>query len=78
MEVGKVGFTVRREDRVEARSFHILIGGLRPYPISPYRVVPPHIDRPDWAVDGIPKIEPSSDLQHVVEIKTPEKIERMR
>ncbi|KAG6749376.1 hypothetical protein POTOM_046420 [Populus tomentosa] len=26
-------------------------GGLRPYPISPYRVVPPHIDRPDWAVD---------------------------
>eukprot|EP00258_Populus_trichocarpa_P023984 XP_024440003.1 methionine aminopeptidase 1A [Populus trichocarpa] len=53
-------------------------GGLRPYPISPYRVVPPHIDRPDWAVDGIPKIEPSSDLQHVVEIKTPEQIERMR
>lgn len=53
-------------------------GGLRPYPISPYRVVPPHIDRPDWAVDGIPKIEPSSDFQHVVEIKNPEQIERMR
>ncbi|KAJ6675530.1 METHIONINE AMINOPEPTIDASE 1 [Salix viminalis] len=65
-------------------------GGLRPYPISPYRIVPPHIDRPDWAVDGIPKIEPSSDLQHVVEnplskstylccrSKLLSKIERMR
>lgn len=29
----------------------VLCRGLRPYPISPYRVVPPHIDRPDWAVD---------------------------
>ncbi|KAG6517566.1 hypothetical protein ZIOFF_020962 [Zingiber officinale] len=27
---------------------------------------------------GIPKIEPSSDLQNIVEIKTPEQIERMR
>ncbi|GFY81141.1 methionine aminopeptidase 1A [Actinidia rufa] len=30
------------------------------------------------AVAGIPKIEPNSDLQHVVEIKTPEQIEIMR
>ncbi|KAF3664361.1 Methionine aminopeptidase 1 [Capsicum annuum] len=43
-------------------------GMLRPYPISRKRVVPVHIDQPDWANDGIPKIEPNSDLQHVVEI----------
>ncbi|GAB4844348.1 Microtubule-associated protein 1A [Ancistrocladus abbreviatus] len=53
-------------------------GTLRPYPISSYRTVPAHIDKPDWALDGIPKVEPNSDLQHVVEIKNPEQIERMR
>ncbi|PKI70406.1 hypothetical protein CRG98_009181, partial [Punica granatum] len=42
-------------------------GSLRPYPISPNSIVPAHIDKPDWALDGIPKIEPNSDLQHVVE-----------
>ncbi|CAI9292278.1 unnamed protein product [Lactuca saligna] len=53
-------------------------GPLRPYPISKKRVIPAGIELPDWAVDGTPKIEPISDLQHVVEIKTPEQIERMR
>ncbi|KAM5554979.1 hypothetical protein ABKV19_023083 [Rosa sericea] len=53
-------------------------GTLRPYPISSKRVVPSHIDLPDWAADVIPKEEPSSDLQRVVEIKTPDQIERMR
>ncbi|KAF7112451.1 hypothetical protein RHSIM_RhsimUnG0228100 [Rhododendron simsii] len=53
-------------------------GSLRPYPISRRRAVPADIDQPDWAIDGIPKIEPNSDLQHVVEIKTPELIDRMR
>ncbi|CAN6476638.1 unnamed protein product [Victoria cruziana] len=53
-------------------------GTLRPYPISGQRFVPDRIPKPDWAVGGIPKIEPVSDLQHVVEIKTPEQIERMR
>lgn len=53
-------------------------GPLRPYPISQKRQIPAHIDQPDWAIDGIPKIEPSSDLQHVVEIKTQDQIERMR
>ncbi|KAK4793874.1 hypothetical protein SAY86_011868 [Trapa natans] len=53
-------------------------GSLRPYPISPYRIVPTHIDLPDWALDGIPKTEPNSDLQHVVEIKSSEQIEKMR
>ncbi|XP_059633953.1 methionine aminopeptidase 1A [Cornus florida] len=53
-------------------------GTLRPYPISKKRIIPAHIDQPDWAMDGIPKEEPNSDLQHVVEIKTTEQIERMR
>ncbi|GJR37127.1 methionine aminopeptidase 1A [Tanacetum coccineum] len=53
-------------------------GPLRPYPISKKRVVPAGIELPDWALDGNPKIEPISDLQHVVEIKSPEMIERMR
>ncbi|KAI8545363.1 hypothetical protein RHMOL_Rhmol07G0034000 [Rhododendron molle] len=43
-------------------------GSLRPYPISRRRAVPADIDQPDWAIGGIPKIEPNSDLQHVVEI----------
>lgn len=53
-------------------------GPLRPYPISPRRLVPEHIVRPDWAADGIPKIEQTSDLQNRVEIKSPEQIDRMR
>nr|XP_019705520.1 methionine aminopeptidase 1A isoform X2 [Elaeis guineensis] len=53
-------------------------GSLRPYPISKRRLVPEGIEKPDWALDGIPKIEPNSDLQNIVEIKTPEQIERMR
>ncbi|XP_057980012.1 methionine aminopeptidase 1A isoform X2 [Malania oleifera] len=53
-------------------------GTLRPYPISSKRIVPANIDQPDWATDGVPKVEPNSDLQHVVEIKTPEQIARMR
>ncbi|KAK9143259.1 hypothetical protein Syun_012659 [Stephania yunnanensis] len=51
---------------------------LRPYPISGRRAVPDHIEKPDWAADGIPKIEPNSDLQNIVEIKTQEQIEKMR
>ncbi|KAB1225289.1 Methionine aminopeptidase 1A [Morella rubra] len=51
---------------------------LRPYPISNRRAVPARIEKPDWAADGIPKIEPNSDLQHCVEIKTADQIERMR
>ncbi|KAB1225287.1 Methionine aminopeptidase 1A [Morella rubra] len=53
-------------------------GPLRPYPISSRRAVSARIEKPDWAADGIPKIEPNSDLQHCVEIKTADQIERMR
>jgi len=54
------------------------LGPLRPYPISSKRLVPDSISKPDWASDGIPKVEPMSDLQNTVEIKTPEQIEKMR
>ncbi|KAK7260193.1 hypothetical protein RIF29_26031 [Crotalaria pallida] len=53
-------------------------GTLRPYPISSTRTVPTHIDKPDWADDGIPKVEPNSDLQRIAEIKSPDQIERMK
>ncbi|XP_047174455.1 methionine aminopeptidase 1A-like [Vigna umbellata] len=53
-------------------------GSLRPSPISNKRIVPCHIDKPDWADDGIPIIEPNSVLQYTVEVKTPDQIERMR
>ncbi|XP_024043556.1 methionine aminopeptidase 1A isoform X2 [Citrus clementina] len=43
-------------------------GTLRPYPISSKLTVPAYIELPDWALDGTPKVEPNSDLQHVVEI----------
>ncbi|KAI5017456.1 hypothetical protein ZWY2020_042344 [Hordeum vulgare] len=59
--------------RVAAR-----LRSLRQARISPMRLVPDGIEKPDWALDGIPKIEPDSDLQKRVEIKTPEQIERMR
>ncbi|KAH9314085.1 hypothetical protein KI387_022712, partial [Taxus chinensis] len=58
--------------------FYDWTGPLKPYPISPMRLVPENISKPDWAIDGIPKEEPTSDLQNTVEIKTPEKIEKMR
>lgn len=53
-------------------------GTLRPYPISPRRILPEHIARPDWAADGLPKTEQTSDFLNRVEIKSPEQIERMR
>ncbi|URE39442.1 Heat shock protein [Musa troglodytarum] len=49
-----------------------------PCPISKRRLVPDGIEKPDWAIDGIPRTELNSDLQYIVEIKTPEQIERMR
>ncbi|XP_002977126.2 methionine aminopeptidase 1A isoform X1 [Selaginella moellendorffii] len=53
-------------------------GALRPYPISPRRLVPNHIRRPDWSLDGVPKEEPASKWQNSVEIKSQEQIQRMR
>nr|XP_018685169.1 PREDICTED: methionine aminopeptidase 1A-like isoform X1 [Musa acuminata subsp. malaccensis]XP_018685170.1 PREDICTED: methionine aminopeptidase 1A-like isoform X1 [Musa acuminata subsp. malaccensis]XP_018685171.1 PREDICTED: methionine aminopeptidase 1A-like isoform X1 [Musa acuminata subsp. malaccensis] len=53
-------------------------GALRPCPISKRRLVPDGVEKPDWSIDGIPKTELNSDLQNIVEIKTPEQIELMR
>lgn len=66
------------QSRTQKLPYFDWTGTLRPFPISSRRTVPAHIDLPDWAIDGVPKIEPNSDLQHVAEIKTPELIERMR
>ncbi|KAK9103211.1 hypothetical protein Sjap_020465 [Stephania japonica] len=66
------------QSRTQTLPYFDWTGTLRPYPISGSRVVPDHIEKPDWAADGIPKIEPNSDLQNVVEIKTQEQIEKMR
>ncbi|XWS77228.1 hypothetical protein CRYUN_Cryun01aG0243600 [Craigia yunnanensis] len=56
------------QSRTPKRPHFVWTGTLRPYPISVKRIVPAHIDKPDWADDGIPKVEPNSDLQHHVEI----------
>ncbi|KAL2505749.1 Methionine aminopeptidase 1A [Abeliophyllum distichum] len=53
---------------VDLRENTIAEGPLRPYPISHRRPIPAHIDQTDWALDGISKIEPNSNLQHHVEI----------
>ncbi|KAK6918557.1 Peptidase M24 [Dillenia turbinata] len=41
---------------------------LPPFDWTGMLTIPAGIDKPDWADDGTPKIEPNSDLQHVVEI----------
>ncbi|KAF1868254.1 hypothetical protein Lal_00018774 [Lupinus albus] len=54
-------------------------GTLHQYPISSKQIVPAHINKPDWADDGIPTVELNSDFQRIVEvIKSPDLIERMR
>ncbi|KAL5073235.1 hypothetical protein RYX36_012219 [Vicia faba] len=68
----------RGQGRSPKLPYYDWTGALRPYPISPKRIVPAHVVIPDWADDGIPIIEPNSDLQHTVEIKSPDQIERMR
>jgi len=53
-------------------------GPLRAFPISPRRLVPDHIPRPEWASTGKPIQEMSSEWQRSVEINTPAKIARLR
>lgn len=66
------------QTRTDTMPFFDWTGSLRPYPITPRRLVPLHIDRPDWASTGRPVVEPSSPWQNSVEIKTSEQIERLR
>ncbi len=53
-------------------------GPLRPYPISPRRLVPENIQRPEWASSGRPQQEMVSEWQTSVEIKSAEQIARLR
>eukprot|EP00741_Cyanophora_paradoxa_P014688 tig00020816_g14166.t1 len=54
-------------------------GPLRPGKVSPMRSVPAHIPKPDYSEDGIPRSELARNKQStVVELKTPEQIERLR
>lgn len=54
-------------------------GKLRPQPISPYRTVPDHIPRPDYATrpDGFPKEEQESKQQRVVKTWEGEDLEKI-
>ena len=52
-------------------------GLLRPGKISPTLVVPSHIQRPDYAADGIPKSKGSLFVSKII-TQTPEDIQRMR
>jgi methionyl aminopeptidase len=53
-------------------------GPMRAYPISPRRLVPDHIPRPDWASTGKPHQEISSEWQNSVEIKSAAQIAKLR
>jgi len=53
-------------------------GPLRPGELSPWRIVPPEIKRPDYAETGRPESERIRRTNNAIEIKTPEQIEKMR
>ena len=54
-------------------------GSLRPfYPLSARRVVPEHIQKPDYALDGIPKSEQKLRGSTVISTLTSDEIEKMR
>eukprot|EP01111_Echinosteliopsis_oligospora_P000846 TRINITY_DN1101_c0_g1_i1.p1 TRINITY_DN1101_c0_g1~~TRINITY_DN1101_c0_g1_i1.p1 ORF type:complete len:411 (-),score=75.30 TRINITY_DN1101_c0_g1_i1:86-1243(-) len=45
-------------------------GTLRPAKVTPRRIVPKHIDRPDYADSGVPTEEIKSRAQHTIEVKS--------
>eukprot|EP01083_Nonionella_stella_P194969 718614_1 len=53
-------------------------GPLRPHYVSPLREVPAHIERPDYADEGIPTSEMNRRGNNKIDVKTPEEIEIMR
>ncbi|KZV97684.1 methionine aminopeptidase [Exidia glandulosa HHB12029] len=54
-------------------------GELRPhYPLSPKRVVPDHIPRPDYADDGVPKSEARRTARETIQILSQEQQDKMR
>ncbi|XP_065191224.1 methionine aminopeptidase 1-like [Sycon ciliatum] len=53
-------------------------GPLRPYPVSPYRPVPAHIPRPDYAETGEPISEQQAKRAGMIRVLNDEEIEGMR
>jgi hypothetical protein len=70
--------THRGKSRSKKRPIYQWTGKLRPQPVSPYRPVPDHIPRPDYAITGWPAEEMESKLQNVVHLHTPEQIAGIR
>ncbi len=70
--------THRGKGRNKKRPLFQWTGKLRPHPISPYRSVPEHIGRPDYATTGWPAEEMESRKQNIVHIHTPKEIAGIR
>ena len=70
--------TNRGKGRSKKRPLYQWTGRLRPHPISPYRPVPEHIPRPDYAATGWPAEEMESKKQNVVHLHTPEEVAGIR
>ena len=70
--------TNRGKGRSKKRPLYQWTGRLRPHPISPYRTVPEHIPRPDYATTGWPAEEMESKKQNVVHLHTPEEVAGIR
>jgi len=70
--------TNRGKGRSKKRPLYQWTGRLRPHPISPYRAVAEHIDRPDYATTGWPADEMESKKQNVVHLHTPKEVAGIR
>lgn len=70
--------TNRGKGRSKKRPLYQWTGRLRPHPITSYRAVPEHIDRPDYASTGWPAEEMESKKQNVVHLHTPEEVAGIR
>jgi len=72
------GVPWRTDEHMRVFCGYIFSGPLRPWPISPRRQVPTHIERPDYAEKGIPLSEEMARQKPGIEIKTEEQIQRLR
>ena len=59
---------------------YVFTGSLRPFKLSEKRIVPDHIQRPDYAADifGVPYGEEKRGSKTVIVVHTPESIQQMR
>ena len=70
--------THKGKGRSKKRPMFQWTGKLRPHPISPYRTVPSHIARPDYATTGYPASEIESKAQQVVPVLSAKDIAGLR